>query len=227
VGVRFSPTSVAAFAGNVNFTSNAGNVSRSATGTGVGVGSFTLTVTARGSAGGIITGNPAGMSCSTGFTCTASYTNGTTVILTEAPGSGASFKQWGGACSGTATTCTVTMTANRSVTATFSQIFTDPTLTAGSTPVKAVHVTELRAAINTLRAVNGLAAFAWTDATLTAGSTSAKKVHLDELRTALNQAYQAAGQLPPGYTDSTIIAQQTMIKAAHINELRSAVRALE
>jgi subtilisin-like proprotein convertase family protein len=189
--------------------------------------SHTLTVTVRGSASGTVTSSPTGISCSTGSTCTANYTNGTTVTLTEAPGSGASFKQWGGACSGTATTCMVTMTANQSVTATFSQLFTDPTLTVGSTSIKAVHFTELRSAINTLRAVNGRAAFAWTDPTLTAGSTAAKKVHLDDLRTALTQAYQAAGQSAPSYTDPTIVAQQTMIKASHISELRTAVRALE
>ncbi len=188
---------------------------------------FTLTVTMRGSASGTVTSSPTGISCSTGSTCIANYTSSTPVTLMETPGSGASFKQWGGACSGTAATCTVTMTANQSVTATFSQVFTDPTLTAGSTVIRAVHLTELRSAINTLRAVNGRAAFGWTDPTLTAGSTPAKKVHLDELRTALTQAYQAAGQSPPSYTDPTIVAQQTMIKASHISELRTAIRALE
>lgn len=187
--------------------------------------SFTLTVSVRGSANGTVTGS--GISCATGSTCITSYASGTPVTLTEAPGSGASFKQWGGACSGTATTCVVTMSTNQSVTATFSQLFTDPTLTAGSTPIKAVHVTELRSAINTLRAVNNLAAFSWTDPTLTAGTTPAKKVHMDELRQALNEAYQAAGQSAPGYTDPTIVAQQTMIKASHVSELRTAVRALE
>jgi len=131
---------------------------------------------------------------------TSTTLNAPSVTLTEAPGSGASFKQWGGACSGTTTTCMVTMTANQTVTATFSQVFTDAMLTAGSTLIKAVHFSELRSAINTLRVVNSLAAFAWTDPTLTAGSTPAKKVHLDELRTALNAAYQAAGLPPPGPT---------------------------
>ncbi|MDD5558661.1 proprotein convertase P-domain-containing protein [Candidatus Methylomirabilis sp.] len=180
----------------------------------------TLTVTVRGSANGTVTGS--GMSCSTGSTCIANYTSGTPVTLTEAPGSGASFKSWGGACSGTATTCTVTMTASQSVTATFSQVFTDPTLTARSTPIKAVHVTELRSAINTLRAVNSLSAFSWTDPTLTVGTTPAKKVHMDELRQALNET---GGPSPSSY--ETLVAQQTPIKASHISDLRNAVRALE
>ncbi|MDE2180605.1 MAG: hypothetical protein KGJ40_07140 [candidate division NC10 bacterium] len=190
-------------------------------------GAFTLTVTMRGSGPGTVTSAPAGISCTVPGTCTTNFTSGTAVTLTEAPGSGASFKSWGGACSGTATTCTLTLTANQSVTATFSQLFTDPTLTARSTLLKAVHVTELRSAINTLRAGNGLAAFGWTDATLTTGTTPAKKVHLDELRTALTQAYQAAGQSAPSYTDPTLVAGSTVIKATHISELRTAVRALE
>ncbi|MDE2180272.1 MAG: hypothetical protein KGJ40_05405 [candidate division NC10 bacterium] len=187
----------------------------------------TLTVTMRGSGPGTVTSAPAGINCTVPGTCVASYTSGTTVTLTEAPGSGASFKSWGGSCSGTATTCSLTLTANQSVTATFSRVFTDPTLTAGSTRIKAVHVTELRSAINTLRAVNSLAAFTWTDPTLTVGSTLVKKVHLDELRTALGQVYQAAGQSAPSYTDPTLTAGSTRIKAVHVTELRTAVRALE
>ncbi|MDE2180437.1 MAG: hypothetical protein KGJ40_06280 [candidate division NC10 bacterium] len=186
----------------------------------------TLTVTMRGSGPGTVTSAPAGISCTVPGTCVASYTSGTSVTLTASPGSGASFKSWGGACSGITTTCTVTLTANQSVTATFSQLFTDPTLTARNTLLKAVHVTELRSAINTLRAVNNLAALSWTDPTLTVG-TVAKKVHLDELRTALGQAYQAAGQSAPSYTDPTLVARSTVIKASHISELRTAVRALE
>lgn len=232
-----SPTQVTLNISTVGATAGAKDVTitnpdgQSRTGVGVltvtSTSSFTLMVTVRGSANGTVTSNPAGISCTIASICIASYASGTPVTLTEAHGSGASFKQWGGACSGTATTCMVTMTANQSVTATFSQVFTDPTLTAQSTLIKAVHVTELRSAINTLRAVNSLSAFSWTDPTLTAGTTPAKKVHMDELRQALNEAYQAAGQSAPGYTDPTIVAQQTMIKASHVSELRTAVRALE
>src|SRR5574337_1250029 len=183
---------------------------------------FALTVRVRGSAGGTVTSNPGGINCSTGSTCIANYASVPPVTLTEDTGSGASFKQWGGACSGTATTCTVTMNASQSVTATVSQVFTDPTLTARSTPIKAVHVTELRSAINTLRAVNSLSAFSWTDSTLTVGSTPAKKVHMDELRQALNEA---GGPSPSSY--ETLVVGQTTIKASHISDLRNAVRALE
>jgi hypothetical protein len=104
--------------------------------------------------------------------------------------------------------------------------FTDDPVAAQSTPDKAVHVLELRAAIDSVRVARGLAAFVWTDPTLTPGSTAFKVIHVTELRTALNQAYQAAGQTLPTYTDPAIVARVTVVKAIHLNELRAAVSAL-
>jgi hypothetical protein len=49
----------------------------------------------------------------------ASYAAGTAVTLTATPDPGSPWIGWGGACSGTATTCTLTMNANYSVTANF------------------------------------------------------------------------------------------------------------
>ena len=49
----------------------------------------------------------------------ASYAAGTVVTLTATPMAGMPWVGWSGACSGTATTCTLTMTANFSVTANF------------------------------------------------------------------------------------------------------------
>jgi hypothetical protein len=51
-------------------------------------------------------------------TCSASYSSGTSVTLTAAPGAGHTFTGWSGACAGTGT-CTVAMSVNRSVTANF------------------------------------------------------------------------------------------------------------
>jgi hypothetical protein len=75
--------------------------------------SYTLSMTVTGS--GMVTSNPAGIACSAG-TCSASFPSGTGVTLTP---SGGSLTGWGGACTGTGT-CSVTMTANRAASATFS-----------------------------------------------------------------------------------------------------------
>jgi len=60
----------------------------------------------------------AGRAASTG--CSQTYAWKSAVTLTATPDAGNTFAGWSGACSGTATTCKVTMTQHRSVTATFS-----------------------------------------------------------------------------------------------------------
>ena len=77
-----------------------------------------LTVAKAGTGSGSVTSNPAGISC--GVTCGADFTNGASVTLTAVAAAGSSFSGWTGACSGSAATCTVTMSAARSVTATFT-----------------------------------------------------------------------------------------------------------
>jgi hypothetical protein len=184
---------------------------------------FELTVGIGGSAGGTVTGP--GITCEP--SCSAWALPNSSLSLTATAASGAVFKQWGGACSGTAPTCAVTMNAGKAMTATFSKVFADATLAAGSTVLKVVHFTDLRAAIDTLRSRHGLGSFAWTDPTLTAGTTPVKRQHLTDLRAALNQAYQWAGRPHPAYTDPTPTAGVTIVNAVHVNELRNAVRALE
>ena len=84
---------------------------------------FSLTVTATGNDGffsrGIVTSSPAGIDC--GTTCSSSFSSGTLVTLTARAQGNRIFLGWGGACSGTATTCTLTMDANKAVTATFER----------------------------------------------------------------------------------------------------------
>ncbi|HXD42283.1 MAG TPA: galactose oxidase-like domain-containing protein [Ramlibacter sp.] len=84
-----------------------------------GTSTFTLTVSKIGTATttGTITSNPAGISC--GAACGATFAGGGTVTLTATAASGGVFAGWGGACTGTGT-CTVTMSANNAVTATFN-----------------------------------------------------------------------------------------------------------
>ena len=104
--------------------------------------------------------------------------------------------------------------------------FTDDPLVAGVTPLKVVHITELRARIDVLRTRIGLATFAWTDSILTAGTSRIRAVHITEMRTALAEVYVANGRTPPTYTHPTLAAGMP-IKAVDITELRAAVAAQE
>src|SRR5437016_14532419 len=79
--------------------------------------SVQLSISLTGSASGVVTSNPAGINC--GQTCTASFTDGTSVTLTATPSSGDTFSGWSGACSGTGT-CTVTLNSATTVAAGFS-----------------------------------------------------------------------------------------------------------
>ena len=76
-----------------------------------------LQVVSAGSGSGTVTSAPAGISC--GSTCSHAFSYGNLVTLTAVPAIGSTFTGWSGACSGTST-CTVTMTADKSVTATFA-----------------------------------------------------------------------------------------------------------
>ncbi|GAK57195.1 fibronectin type III domain protein [Candidatus Vecturithrix granuli] len=85
--------------------------------TGYAAQTYLLNVTKIGSGSGSVTSNPSGISC--GSDCTENYPSGTGVTLTATPATGSTFTGWSGACSGTGV-CTVSMTAARSVTATFT-----------------------------------------------------------------------------------------------------------
>ena len=99
--------------------------------------------------------------------------------------------------------------------------FTDNPLTVGTTLVKAVHLTELRQAVNAVRAAANLSAATWTDPTVTAGTTLVKAVHVTELRTSLDAALTALGITTSAYTDSSLTG--IAIKKVHIDEVRQRV----
>ncbi|HEY2091114.1 MAG TPA: hypothetical protein VGJ81_04445 [Thermoanaerobaculia bacterium] len=106
-------------------------------------------------------------------------------------------------------------------------IFTDPTLTGGTTPPKTAHITELRTAVDAVRKLaNGGVAnpFSYTDSTLTGGTTPIKKVHITDLRTALDAARSTLALTALSYTDPTITVNSTAVKAVHITELRNGVK---
>jgi hypothetical protein len=77
-----------------------------------------LTVAKAGTGSGTVTSTPSGIDC--GSTCSARFTTGTSITLTAAPTSGSTFAGWSGGCSGTASTCSITVDQERSVTATFT-----------------------------------------------------------------------------------------------------------
>jgi hypothetical protein len=82
-----------------------------------GIQRFTLSVNRAGNGSGTVTSSPAGINC--GSACSATYPSGTAVTLTATPGFLSVFVGWsGGGCSGTGR-CTVTLTGNTTVTATF------------------------------------------------------------------------------------------------------------
>ena len=123
---------------------------------------FPLTVTRAGNGTGTVTSSPAGISCPS--TCSANFISGTVVTLTVAAATGSTFAGWSGACTGTGS-CSVTMSAAKSVTATFNLgsgpvVTLSPTALTFSTqaigttsPAKAVTLKNTGTAILTITAI--------------------------------------------------------------------------
>ncbi len=103
--------------------------------------------------------------------------------------------------------------------------FTDDPLQAGVTKVKAVHLTELRTAINTLRTRYVLAVATWPSGAIASG-TVIQAAHLTELRSALANVYTAAGLAVPAWSPATITGGTTVITAAQIAGVRAAALAM-
>jgi hypothetical protein len=102
--------------------------------------------------------------------------------------------------------------------------FTDTPLVAGVTPIKGVHITELRSRINALRALHPpLGPYPFTD-TITS-ATNIKAQHILELRQALLEVYQQIAQTPPTYATTPVPGGPIVV--ADVESLRSAVLAIE
>jgi hypothetical protein len=104
--------------------------------------------------------------------------------------------------------------------------FTDDPLRPRVDHVKAIHLSELRSALDALRARHSLAAATWTDEPLVRGVTAVKAIHLTELRAALEEVYQSVGRPLPAWAPPTIVPRATPVAAAQISELRAAIIAV-
>ena len=98
-------------------------------------------------------------------------------------------------------------------------VFTDPVL--ASQLIRAVHIVELRIAVNAMRAAAGLPLPSFTDPILSSGSTLIRAVHIVELRLRLNEARAEIPLSGIVYTDATITPGSTVMKEAHVAEIRA------
>jgi len=99
--------------------------------------------------------------------------------------------------------------------------FTDDPLTAG-TIVQAIHVTQLRDAINLLRQRAGLPTATWAESV--SNGVFIKASHITEMRTKLGDARTALSLAPTVYTDPNL-ASGYDIKKEHIQEIRDSLKA--
>lgn len=97
-------------------------------------------------------------------------------------------------------------------------VFTDPDLLAsGGVIIKALHITELRTAINDLRVQRGFSVYSWQTSAASGGLIRADPIL--EMRTSLDQILGPPSA--PGYSPG--LAQFQPILAIHIQELRNRV----
>lgn len=81
---------------------------------------------------GTVDSTPAGIAC--GSTCNVQFDAGSSITLNATPAQGKRFAGWGGACSGTASACTLTMDAGKRVTATFDSGPANQSIAFGAIP---------------------------------------------------------------------------------------------
>ncbi len=103
-------------------------------------------------------------------------------------------------------------------------IYTNPTLTGGSSVVQAADINELRTAVEAVRSLYGIGVGSYTYLPAVAGTTLIHKADIDQLRTNLNTALTGMGFGSPVYTNATITAGSSIVNAVDFNELRTAVR---
>jgi hypothetical protein len=101
-------------------------------------------------------------------------------------------------------------------------IFTDLALVG--IPVKAVHINELRTAVNAVLTLAGKPPGTYMDTTIMPGVTLVKAAHVNDLRSNLDYARSTLGLTAQSYTDTPLVIGTTLIKAQHILDLRNGVQ---
>ncbi|MDP9192749.1 MAG: hypothetical protein M3P06_13695 [Acidobacteriota bacterium] len=102
-------------------------------------------------------------------------------------------------------------------------VFTDDPIVSGTTAIKAAHVTELRTAVNSIRACALLSPLSFTDTPLTT-ATLIQKTHIDELRSGLTAARTSLGLPALVFTDPTLVIGSTSVKRLHVTDVRTGVK---
>ena len=119
---------------------------------------YTLTVDVVGNGEGSVSSEPAGVDVAVGETTgSAEFQAGTEVTLTATVEGGSGFAGWtGGGCSGTALTCTVTVTADTTVTAEFFDLTADVTTSGFSILTGTDDAEEFRSTVNEFYVAGGV-----------------------------------------------------------------------
>ncbi len=99
-------------------------------------------------------------------------------------------------------------------------VFTDDGQLAGKV-VAALHLQEVRSAVNAVRAAAGLGALSFTNPAVPGSPVQANDI--TALRTGLVAAYNQLALSPPGFAE-TLVPGTTLIKASHWQEVRQAVK---
>jgi len=103
-------------------------------------------------------------------------------------------------------------------------LYTDPSL--AGVRIKALHVNQLRTAVNAIRALAGLAPAALTDPTITPGVTIVKAAHVTQLQSSLNQAREAL-LIGPWSFGPPFVSPSSIIDADHLTTVRTATQSSE